>query len=482
LSDTSLDYIFKLVQNTQGICIDSRQIEPNEAFFAPPYTKYDAAKFIKQALDKGAKLIVTDHPDFKNQENVIYVEDVSEALWRSAANLYSNLPEYKIAVTGTNGKTSTTDYVRQIFILLGQKAASIGTLGAISNINLDKSILNLAFLTSNDLITNYKILSNLKKEGANYACLEASSIGIHQGRLGKIKFNCAAFTSFSQDHLDYHHTLKNYFETKLELFKNNLTAEHHIFISEQVYSIAQELKFILPFNFELIGESEFCDVRINFKYQDTSRQNITCIYKGSEHSFETNIITKAQGYNLVFAALLVHKCGFSLEEIVKVMTAIKPVAGRMQRIPDVKNLRHIFVDFAHDPYSVQNALLELQKLKASDSTKIFCILGCGGDRDKLKRPLMGEVASKFADQVIITDDNPRSEDPQLIRSDIIKGITLGNYIEISDRKNAIKETLKIMNVNDILLVTGKGHENYQIYGDHKMPFSDVEVIEQCLSE
>jgi len=482
LSDTKLDHIFKLVQNAQGICIDSRQVLPDQVFFAPTYKRHDATKFIKQALEKGAKLVVTDHPDFKNRGEIIHVEDAQEALWKIADKFYSNLPQYKIAITGTNGKTSTTDYVRQILILLGQKAGSIGTLGAISNVNLDSSISNLAFLTSNDLITNYKILSNLKEQEANYACLEASSIGIHQGRLGKIKFNCAAFTSFSQDHLDYHHNLKDYFATKLELFRNNLTNKHHIFISEQVHNIAQRLNFIIPFNYELIGESEICHVHINFKQHDLNGQEINFTYKDKKYSFKTTITTKAQGYNLVFAALLVNKCDFNLKEIIKVITNVKPVAGRMQKVQDPRNLRHIFVDFAHDPHSVQNSLLELQKLKVSNSAKIFCILGCGGDRDKLKRPLMGEVASKFADQVIITDDNPRSENPQLIRSDIIQGITSGNYIEIGDRKNAIKETLKIMNVGDILLVTGKGHENYQIYGGHKIPFSDVKIIEQCLSE
>ncbi|AVP87526.1 UDP-N-acetylmuramoylalanyl-D-glutamate--2, 6-diaminopimelate ligase [Candidatus Phycorickettsia trachydisci] len=474
------DYI--LSQNPSGICIDSRIVSEGEVFFVPSYKKYDPVNYINQALDKGAKLVVTDHPGFQNKEKVIYVENVTRALWYCADKFYSNLPRHKIAITGTNGKTSTTDYVRQIFILLGQKAGSIGTLGAISNVNLDNSILNLAFLTSNDLITNYKILSQLKEREADYACLEGSSLGIHQGRLGQIKFDCAAFTSFSQDHLDYHHTLSNYFQAKLDLFRNNLTPTHHIFISEQVCNIADEMNFDLPFKFEIIGESAFCDARIDFKYHDVNGQLIQFVYHNHEYAFETDITTKVQGYNLVFAALLVHKCGFSLKEIMKVIPHVKPVAGRMQKIPDPKNFRHIFVDFAHDPYSLQNILLELQKLKNSDSARIFCIFGCGGDRDKLKRPIMGKVASELADQVIVTDDNPRSENPQLIRSDIIHGITKGNYIEIADRKIAIKETLKIMNINDILLVTGKGHEDYQIYGNHKMPFSDVEIIEQCLSE
>lgn len=471
-----------LDQISRGICIDSRILLDSEVFFAPPYKKYDATKFIKQALAKGAQFVLTDHPDFKDQKNIFHIENVLEALWHCAEKFYSNLPQHRIAITGTNGKTSTTDYVRQILILLGQKAGSIGTFGAISNVNLDSSISNLGVLTTNDLITNYKILSSLKNQGADYACLEASSIGINEGRLGRIKFNYAAFTSFSQDHLNYHHTLKEYFEAKLELFKNNLTTQHHIFISEQVYNITKELNLALPFNFELIGESSFCDVFMDFKHHAVKGQQINFIYQNRKYEFKTSIITKAQGYNLVFAALLVHKCGFDLKEIVKVMLNIQPVAGRMQKVLDPQNLRHIFVDFAHDPYSVQNALLELQKLKISDTVKIFCILGCGGDRDSLKRPLMGEVASKSADQVIITDDNPRTEDPQLIRSNIIQGITSGNYTEIPDRKNAIKETLKIMNLNDILLITGKGHENVQIYGDHKISFSDSEVIKQCLSE
>lgn len=471
-----------LTQISQGICIDSRILLEGEVFFAPSYKKYDTTNYINQALQKDAKLIVTDHVDFQNQQNIIFVENISEALWYCADKFYSKLPKYKIAITGTNGKTSTTDYVRQLFILLGEKAGSIGTLGVFSNVDLDSSFSELVYLTSNDLITNYKILANLKNHGADYACLEGSSIGIHQGRLGKIKFNCAAFTSFSQDHLDYHHNLANYFQAKLNLFRNNLAIKHHIFVSEQVCRVADELHFELPFEFEIIGESSFCNARITFKYHSINNQQIGFVYQDQEYIFNTHIISKVQGYNLVFAALLVHKCGFDLNAIIHVIPNIKTVSGRMEKVPDPQNLRHIFIDYAHDAYSLERALSELQNLKTSNTSKIFCILGCGGDRDPFKRPLMGKVASKLADHVIITDDNPRDENPQLIRSDIIVGITSSNYKEISDRKNAIKETLKIMNYNDILLITGKGHENAQIYGDLKVPFSDIEVTKQSLLE
>jgi UDP-N-acetylmuramoyl-L-alanyl-D-glutamate--2,6-diaminopimelate ligase len=473
--------LLKAVLQTLGICTDSRMIQPGECFFAIKGEKIDSSIFIDEVLRKGAKFVVTENNQIQDNGKIFYVDNILEALAICAKQFYPHLPKYRLAITGTNGKTSTADYCRQIFNLLNQNAASIGTIGIISNVEIQQNIYDLAKLTSNDLISNYKILSSLKTNDIDYVALEASSIGIEQKRFNKMEFTAAAFTSFGSDHLDYHISLENYLQSKLKLFQENLSKTAPVFLSKEVERQIIELDGRIGLNnYQVIGYESSCDLYINSHETNLDTQKVSFIYKKQPYSFDTEIIGRFQIYNLIFSILLTHSCGFSLEEIVATIPKIKPVKGRLQKIEDPQKRKHIFVDYAHNPDALQKILLELQNIKYSNA-KIFSVFGCGGDRDKLKRPVMGKIASELSDYVIITDDNPRTEKPEQIRKEIISGIDKNNYIEIADREKSIYHALKIMNDYDILLIAGKGHEEYQLYDKQEIFFSDADTVKRYFS-
>jgi UDP-N-acetylmuramoyl-L-alanyl-D-glutamate--2,6-diaminopimelate ligase len=307
--------------------------------------------------------------------------------------------------------------------------------------------------------------------------MEASSIGIAQKRFNKIEFEAAAFSTFTQDHLDYHESMENYMHAKLELFKENMAQNAKFFVSDSVYqSIVQMLgSNYLDQNYSIIGSADFCDVQIKSHKFDLSGQTVDFLFQDKNYHFTTSIVGGFQAYNMLFAIMLVQHLGFDINDILKVVGKVICVKGRLEKI--AHPFKHIFVDYAHNPDALESVLLELGKLKPSKS-KIITVFGCGGDRDKGKRSIMGSIASRLSDFVIITDDNPRSEDPEQIRMQICSGIAKNNYKIIENRKNAIINALNLMNNYDILLIAGKGHEEYQIYNDKIIHFSDAEVVNQ----
>ncbi|XVN41264.1 MAG: UDP-N-acetylmuramoyl-L-alanyl-D-glutamate--2,6-diaminopimelate ligase [Rickettsia endosymbiont of Argas persicus] len=449
----------------QGLSNNSKTTQKNDVFFAIK----GGNNFIEDALSKGAVLVITDNKQTIATDKVIYVENAQIALYEAIELFYLKKPKTMIAVTGTNGKSSVVSYIAQIYSLLGQKAASIGTIG-VEVFGINSFSDNFPALTTFDYLSFRKIIHKLAENSIDYLAFEASSHGLDQQRLGDLKVNIACFTSFSQDHLDYHHTKKNYLLAKLKLFTNHLSKDGIAIINSDI----EEIDFIKDYlnkhkvKYLCIGTSGDCKItKINSSLKG---QNINFIFDSKERIFNTPIIGSFQASNLLIAALSVYHTGFEFSKIIDALTKVKAVKGRMERVKDA----NIFIDYAHTPDALEKALTELKNIKAKGS-KLSVIFGCGGNRDTTKRKLMGEIAATIADYVIVTDDNPRNEDPKAIRTEIISGIETTNYTEIADRKEAIKYGINSLKENDILLIAGKGHENYQIIGNDKVEFDDAKV-------
>lgn len=465
----------------KGVSFDSRNLKAGDAFFAITGDVFDGNEYIEDALKKGASVVFTDNASKKN-DNVEFLEDIRKGLAIAAGAMYQNAPENLVAITGTNGKSSVVSYVHQILSKLNQKSACIGTLGVESSealsAELEKAQQNT--MTTSDPITFRKILSSLYNLGIKNVAFEASSHGLFQCRLGDVKVKSAAFTSFSQDHLEYHKTMESYLQAKLILFTENLQNGGEAIINSET------MFFDFIKNFLNENEVPFCtvgkkkaDISIKNNIQSLDGQVVTFVYKGEKYEFKTDIIGSFQAINLLIAAKLVHNLGFEFSKIIDKLPEIKAVMGRLQRITDSKHEYQVFVDYAHTPDALQKSLKELANLKQK-SGKLYVVFGCGGDRDTLKRPIMGKIASDIADVVIITDDNPRTEDPRKIRGQIAEAAVEAE--EIADRKEAITDTIARLRKDDIMLIAGKGHEDYQIIGKKAIKFSDIEIAKQALKK
>ncbi|MCC8377659.1 MAG: UDP-N-acetylmuramoyl-L-alanyl-D-glutamate--2,6-diaminopimelate ligase [Rickettsia endosymbiont of Graphium doson] len=464
-----LHFLFEK-HTVKGLSNNSKTIKANDAFFAIK----GGNDFIEDALDKGAALVITD--DKKNTTSkVIFVEDIKETLYEAIELFYSKKPSTMIAVTGTNGKSSVVSYIAQIYSLLGQKAASIGTIG-VEVFGIDNFNESIGGLTTTDYLSFRKIAHKLAENGIDYLAFEASSHGLDQQRLGDLKVNVACFTSFSQDHLDYHHTKENYLLAKLKLFTDHLAKDGIAILNSDI----EEIEFIKDYldkhkiKYLCVGANDYC--KITKTNSSLKGQNINFIFDNKNYDFDTPIIGSFQASNLLISGLSVYYTSFDFSKVISALTKVKAVKGRMERIEDA----NIFIDYAHTPDALEKALNELKNIKAKGG-KLSVIFGCGGNRDTTKRKLMGKIAASIADNVIVTDDNPRHEDPKAIRQGIISRIETKNYIEIADRKEAIKYGINNLKKDDILLITGKGHENYQIIGDEKIEFDDAEVAGKLMS-
>ena len=478
-----------------GLCYDSRLARTkNDAFFAIKGTFSDGNQYIPDVIKKGVKLIITDDPSSlvhaTNDTKIIIVDNARIALAQAAGILYPLMPQHLIAATGTNGKTSVVSYCEQLYSLLGVRSGSIGTIGVKYSedlkIPLIQDILDkYPSLTTADSIVIRQILHNLTENNINYVAFEASSHGLDQERLHGIKVQAACFTSFSQDHLDYHKDMEDYLLAKLKLFADNLSEQGIAVLNSEMKQIDYIKSYLQDHNIKFLTVGSHGDLKILENQHSTNsayRQNVTFIYNQQKYNFDTEITGSFQAYNLLIAALLVHITGFSFKDIVSKLPKVHAVKGRLERVTGNNSPFHIFIDYAHTPDALEKTLLELRKIKTDGLLKV--IFGCGGDRDTSKRSLMGEVAASIADFVIITDDNPRHEKPELIRHQIIQGISTSTnkYVEIPDRKTAIIETINSLQPDDILLIAGKGHEEYQIIGDAKLPFSDGDLARKVVEK
>ena len=383
-----------------------------------------------------------------------------------------------LAVTGTNGKTSVVSYVHQILSIIGKSNATIGTLGIRSSKKLPQKLISIKpkMCTTPDYNSFNKILDGFSSLSIDNVIFEASSHGLHQGRLGNIKVKAAGFTSFSQDHLGYHKTMKNYLNTKLFLFTNHLIKDGLVVINSDTLYFNFIEKFLCSHKIRYKTVGRKGELKIIKCSKDIKGINVRFIYNQKEYIFNTNIVGSFQAINILIAACLIQEIGINFDKVIETFDKLIPPPGRLERVTNLLHNYHVFVDYAHNPEALKKSLQELKFLKKNG--RLIVIFGCGGGSHKSQRYYMGKIAANIADKVIITDDNPRDEDAKKIREEILLGAVGAN--EISDRREAIKTAISDLKKDDILLVAGKGHEDYQIIGNKSFYFSDLKVVKEYL--
>ncbi len=460
-----------------GIAHNSTQIKREYIFFAIKGNIIDGNKFIKDAIKKGSKIIISEKVKEGFKDNILYLKNKNprRLLAEIAAKLNFKHPNNLIAVTGTNGKSSIANFYYQILKLNKTKVSSIGTLG-INGINYKKNISNTTF----DPIQLNKILKILKKKRINNVILEASSHGLKQHRLDGLKFNIGIFTNLSRDHLDYHKTFKNYFESKLILFRKLMKKKSSIIFDDDL-KIVKKIKDIAKNkNLQTISiGSNNSDLKIiEHKFMNLDQQ-IKFLYKSKIYKFSTKLIGKVQIKNLIMSILAASKSNIKFKNILNSIKKINPVPGRFEKIGNLKNNSIVILDYAHTPDALKVCLTNLKD--QFSLKKINLVFGCGGERDKTKRKIMGRIANTYCSKVYLTDDNPRNENPKKIRNQIKIHLNKKKLIEISSRELAIKTAIKNNKSDEILVVAGKGHERYQEY-KNKRYFSDKDCILKSIKE
>jgi UDP-N-acetylmuramoyl-L-alanyl-D-glutamate--2,6-diaminopimelate ligase len=462
-----------------GLTADSRAVARGFVFFAVPGTKADGLSFAPQAIAQGAIAIVAERKPELALEGVAFIEvvDVRSALSQSAALFYPHQPVIISAVTGTSGKTSVAAFTRQIFAALSHAAASLGTIGVVA-----PSGAIYGSLTTPDPISLHQTLDRLAGEGVTHLALEASSHGLVQRRLDGVKVTSAAFTNLSRDHLDYHHTLEDYLAAKLRLFEVLLPADCSAVIdadsevAPQVIA-ACAVRGVKVFSVGCKGEglrllaadAEGFATRLSIGFED---RRFDCLLP---------LAGTFQVSNALVAAGLAIVEGGAPDKVIAALARLEGAPGRLELVGH-RSDAPIFIDYAHKPDALDKAL---RALRPFTRERLIVVFGCGGDRDTGKRPLMGEIAAEYADHVIVTDDNPRSEDPALIRRAVLGGVKQADAAkveEIGDRARAIAAAVELLRDGDVLLIAGKGHETGQIVGDKVLPFSDHAEVAAALKE
>ena len=447
---------------------DSRKATLGSMFFAISGNKSDGNIFIQDAIKNGAKFIVNYGEEFsiKKHDDVVLISVTNprKELARVCSIFWPINFDHVIAVTGTNGKSSTVDIVRQIWINSGINSASIGTLGIITK---DSEI--KGSLTSPGAVSLHHIFDDLKKKKIKNVAMEASSHGLDQHRVDGIKFSVCAFTNFTQDHLDYHKTFENYWSAKERLFSES-SGDFFVINSDDIMS-EKIKKIACEKNIKCISYGKKSDqIKLISVREIDQYQKVKILFFGREIEFNLSLAGDFQVYNSLCAVGICYATGIPIESICDSLKNLKPINGRLELVGQF-NDSNIYIDYAHTPDALKNAILSLRK---HTKNKLVIVFGCGGDRDKDKRHLMGKIAKEFADVVIVTDDNPRNENPSEIRNMILEGCS--DAKEIGDRKEAIKFAIHQLQPGDILLVAGKGHEDYQILANGRIHFSDKEII------
>ena len=460
------DYYFS------GISFNSLNCKKGNIFFAIKGNESDGNQFIKNAIKNGAKTIVSDQKYQGIKNNILYINssNVRKSLAEISFSIHRAKPKNLIAVTGTNGKSSIADFYFQILKLNRKKVASIGTLG-IQTIFNKTPVSN----TTLDPIKLSSCLKKLKKQKIDNVILEASSHGLKQNRLDGLEFKTGIFTNLSLDHLDYHKNFKDYLKSKLYLFEKLLKKNSNVITDLEIpeYKNIKKISLRKKLNISTISNYKSNLKLISHKYIG-ERQLIKIKYKNIFYDLETKLIGKIQLKNILMAMIAAEKSDLNFKKIVNVVSKIKPVNGRLEKIGKIKNNSSVILDYAHTPDALKTCLQNLKE--QFKNRKISIVFGCGGNRDESKRSIMGKIANHYCDQIYLTDDNPRKEKPKKIRSEIKKLINKSKLYEVPSRLNAIKEAIKNLNSGEILVVAGKGHENIQDFGNVKNFFSDKEII------
>jgi UDP-N-acetylmuramoyl-L-alanyl-D-glutamate--2,6-diaminopimelate ligase len=457
-----------------GITADSRAVKPGFVFVAVPGSKADGARFVPAAVSAGAALIVSSKQalfEAPSTVPVLRVDNPRRTLALMAARYARAQPDIIVAVTGTQGKTSIASFVRQIWAAQGLKAASLGTIGLVRP---DGSVVDS--LTTPDPVTLHTLLAELTTEGVDHLAMEASSHGLEQCRLDGVRLTAGAFNNIGHDHLDYHQDFEDYFTQKKRLFRELLPKGAGAVINADDPRSAEVVEEAYGRGLKVMtvgraGKS----IKLEKLESVGFEQQVTLRHEGERFEIRLPLIGGYQASNALMAAGLCIAAGSPPEGAFDRLQALKGVTGRLEMAGGVREAM-VVIDYAHKPDALAAAL---QALRPFVTGKLICVFGCGGDRDRGKRPMMGRIASELADLVIVTDDNPRTEQPASIRAEIMAGATGAR--EIGDRREAILAAAHQLAAGDVLLVAGKGHETGQYVGDHVLPFSDHEVVAEALN-
>ena len=453
-----------------GFAIDHRKIAPGTIFGAFEGAAFNGEDFIDDAIAAGAVAVVARPEALVRGALHIAEANPRQAFAHLAAKFFQPFPDHVAAVTGTNGKTSTAELTRQLWRMAGHNAASIGTLGIITASDQAKT-----GLTTPDIVTFLANMSGLAREGVSHAIFEASSHGLSQYRSEGVPVSVAAFTNLSRDHLDYHGTMEAYFEAKMRLFDDVVDENGCAVIwADDVWSdqaIARARKRDL--RLITVGEKGK-GIQLLSREPTQLGQTLELRIQGDVHKIKLPLIGAYQAANALVAAGVVMASGGEVENLLSHLARLQPVRGRLERAVITKSGAPVYVDYAHTPDGLRAAIAAL---RPHTKGKLITVFGAGGDRDIGKRPEMGAVAVADSDIVIVTDDNPRSEDPSLIRADVMAGAKGAH--EIGDRRYAIAFAIEHAEPDDIVLIAGKGHEQGQIIMGRVLPFDDVEVAREC---
>ena len=455
-----------------GVAFDSRKVQPGDVFFALAGTKDDGVKHVADACARGAAAIVAERETGGEGAPVIRVADARLALARAAARLYPRQPGAIVAVTGTSGKTSVAAFVRQIWRTLGRESASLGTIGVVS-----RPMTVYGSLTTPDPLTLHRTLQELAEAGVGHVAMEASSHGLDQKRLDGVRLAAGAFTNLSRDHMDYHASVEDYLVAKLRLFRELLPDGAPAIVdadadaAERVAAAARE-RGLAVFSVGARGEA----IRFAAVSRDGLAATFDLEFGGRRRRVRLPLPGDFQISNALVAAGLCIATGCEADAVFHALQSLEGAPGRLERIGAVRGAA-VFVDYAHKPDALEKALAALRPYV---SGRLIVAFGCGGDRDAGKRPIMGEIATRAADVVIVTDDNPRSENPASIRAQILAAAP--GALEIGDRAEAIRAGVAMLREGDALMIAGKGHEIGQIVGAVVLPFSDADEARKALAE
>jgi len=455
-----------------GLTADSRKVERGMAFVAVSGTKADGAGFIADAARNGAAVAISAQP-VEASIPVLAVKEPRRFLSLAAANFYGRQPGTMVAVTGTAGKTSVASFTRQIYAHAGHPAAMIGTTGVVSPTRND-----YGSLTTPDPVSLHKLLAELADEGVTHAAMEASSHGLDQSRLDGVKLAAAAFTNLGRDHMDYHPTVEDYMAAKMRLFDTLLPkGSPAVIFADDAWS-AQAIEAATRAGHDVRTVGRKGDYLTLKRVEHFRHKQVAEVHVGDE-IFEVDIPLAGdfQIANALVAAGLAMSTGVPAKVAMAALEKLQGASGRLELVGHTHDGALAYVDYAHKPDALENVL---NSVRPFTTGRVVVVFGCGGDRDKGKRPIMGEIACRLADVVIVTDDNPRSEDPATIRAEIMAAATCAT--EIGDRSLAISKAVAMLKSGDTLIVAGKGHEEGQTIGSVTLPFSDHAELREALEE
>ena len=477
----NLDYIELVniegfMSEIEGISYNSKKTQPGDMFICLTGEHVDGHEYAEEAVTNGACLCIVERRLALDVPQIV-VSDTTEAIAQISDLFYSS-PSKKlnlIGVTGTNGKTTVTHLIQRLFEAENKKCALIGTLG---NKMFSADEYHDAKHTTPQAPELQKLFYEINEKNIPNVVMEVSSHSLAQHRVDYSEFNGAVLTNLTQDHLDFHITMQNYFKAKAKLFEDLYTGDFAVINADDSYAV-QFLQVISSgVKVYTYGIKMPADVKAeNIKFNDNGA-SFTCDIQGKKYNVNLVMNGMFSVYNVLAALTVAVAQGFDIENSIKTLETIHGVAGRFEVVTRKPT---VIVDYAHTPDGLENVLKAAREITPKDG-KLICIFGCGGDRDATKRPKMGAIAEELADKVIVTSDNPRSEDPQQIITDILAGFkSVNNVVVEPDRELAIKEASKIANINDIVVVAGKGHEDYQILKDKTIHFDDREKVREIFA-